>query len=422
MALSSMVAAIQQCFQGLVPDQDARAKIQPLEFVTALVFGLLQDPQNRSLASIRRIVMNITGKRISRGTFWERLATERLRRFLRRILEKMMEQQLKSSGVFKRLLKRLGVTTVYLLDSSSCSLPDDAQKEFPAPRNNVAPAAVKIHFLLDLFGGVMSWFELTPATTHDRKGFPPLEMFRGALIIFDLGYWDYYLMKDLMEAGAFFLSRVKSNATIQIVEVISGFCKDRYPGKYLLSCRLPERKSKVVELIGEIQSQGEAVLQARVIGFWNPIELSYHWYITNLAVPATWIYPLYRLRWQLELQFKACKGVLHLDEITTSNIRMIESLILATLIACLTSGLLSGAALQELPEEMRLAKSFQRSAMLLSHVGAVLVESICNGIKATTRQVIARIRLFILELVDPNYKNRDTSVQKLWKLSTQAVD
>lgn len=101
---------------------------------------------------------------------------------------------------------------------------------------------------------------------------------------------------------------------------------------------------------------------------------------------------------------------------------MIESLILATLIASLVSGFISNAAFDELPEAMRLAKSLQRSAMLLSHIGMALVASICSRFKEATRQLIAEIRLFILELVDPNYRNRDTSIKRIWKLSTQAVD
>ncbi len=55
------------------------------------------------------------------------------------------------------------------------------------------------------------------------------------------------------------------------------------------------------------------------VGFWNPSEKCYHWYITNLKVAAHLIYPLYRLRWQIELIFKACKQSLNVNRLTSNN-------------------------------------------------------------------------------------------------------
>lgn len=91
------------------------------------------------------------------------------------------------------IIKLLGVNAIVLLDSSSFSLPDGANEYFPAPRNNVAPSAVKVHMLYNLFGGNTTWFDITPATTHDRKGFPPLNILKGLLsfLILDTGIFNY---------------------------------------------------------------------------------------------------------------------------------------------------------------------------------------------------------------------------------------
>jgi IS4 transposase len=59
----------------------------------------------------------------------------------------------------------------------------------------------------------------------------------------------------------------------------------------------------------------------------------YHWYLTNLQVPAQLIYPLYRNRWQIELLFKSLKSSFHLNEIPSNNPVLIENLVLANLIA-----------------------------------------------------------------------------------------
>ena len=69
----------------------------------------------------------------------------------------------------------------------------------------------------------------------------------------------------------------------------------------------------------------------RLIGFWNPANKCYHWYVTNLSVPAKLIYPLYRLRWQCELLFKAAKSSLNLSDISSSDVNIIQSLVLGSI-------------------------------------------------------------------------------------------
>ena len=68
--------------------------------------------------------------------------------------------------------------------------------------------------------------------------------------------------------------------------------------------------------------------------FWNPIEKTYHLYVTNLKVSAKIIYPLYRLRWQIELFFKASKTSLALKDMPSSNKNIIQSMMLLTIASC----------------------------------------------------------------------------------------
>jgi hypothetical protein len=67
-------------------------------------------------------------------------------------------------GVNEGILKNLGVTGIYLLDASSVTLPKKARKDFPAPRNNVVPAAIKWHLCMNLLSGMGEWFCLPEAT------------------------------------------------------------------------------------------------------------------------------------------------------------------------------------------------------------------------------------------------------------------
>lgn len=412
---ATILEIINQCFAS-IPSHDPRATTTPFHFVTALIFSLVNDRGQKTLASLRRSIIGHTNTQMSRGTFWERMATKRLVDILTFLVTTLMARFAIQVGVAIPLLEQLGVTAIYLLDSSSVSLPEGAAKNYPAPRKNVVPASVKWHFLFNVLDGNMSWFDITPATTHDRKGFPPLEtLIKGTLIIFDLGYWDYLLLKDLMDRGVFFLCRVKSNSRIRIVQVISGLPKVDYKNRFILQCRLPHKKSKIIEVLGELQHKGQAILQTRVIGFWNPAEKAYHWYITSLPEAAHLMYPLYRLRWQIELAFKTCKSCFSLADITTANKKIIQSLMLIGMIVSLVSAVLGTAIAEELPDEKKRAKSLQRAGMILVRISQLLIHYIFENSKETLDALLNKIQLYKHELFDPNYRSRPTSLERVWR-------
>lgn len=205
MSTSSVVSRIKGVFQNLLLGQDSRCKVQSLEFITALICSFpILDGRIKSVSALRKSVMAFTQKGLSRSAFWERLATRKLPKLLQVLLGTLINEVCVTLGIGVTILKALAIVRIFLLDSSSFTLPDGARGDFPAPRNNVVPSAVKVHLLYDLFGGIVRWFEMTPATTHDRKGFPPLTMLTGALIIFDLGYWDFQLLKDMINGNIFF--------------------------------------------------------------------------------------------------------------------------------------------------------------------------------------------------------------------------
>ena len=177
-----------------IPNNDSRAKIGMATLISILVFFFSRCRGNaRSLDSIRTFVQNNLNVSLSRGGFWERLAAKKLYEALETFACSMVQSISAKLTISKELLNLLGISAILLIDSSSTSLPKDAKNNFPAPRNNVAPAAIKLHLCFDLFKGAVDWFELTAATSHDRKSFPPLRSLVGKLIIFDLGYWDYGL-------------------------------------------------------------------------------------------------------------------------------------------------------------------------------------------------------------------------------------
>ena len=311
----------------------------------------------------------------------------------------------------KDLLKKLEVSAIWIIDSSTITLRDDARKRFPGTGSK---AGIKWHACFNALSGVMEWFRLTPSSTNDRKCFPDRVLLKNKLIIFDLGYFDYGLLLSIKEVGGFFLSRLKSNSVVHITKGVLGFPK-KVAGKSLLSLHFKGKKEAVVEaLIKKVC--GEKTLECRAIGFWNPLEKKYHWYLTNLVVAAHIIYPLYRVRWQIELIFKACKSSLNANQIPSANKNIIESLLLASIASYLSTYTLLDNALPYLDYQQKQAISFQRigkTATLLSHY---FIDFLLSTSSKSLDNLLKQIKLFSNEIFDPNYKRRKTSMGTMYDL------
>jgi len=411
---NKIISQIKAIFQNILPKYDKRCKIQPIEFITALVCSL-SDREGRvtSVSSLRHSVMSITGQTLSRGTFWERVATKKIVSLLLELLQSLMTQLCAQMDISHEILRLLKVKNIFLVDSSSFSLKKGAKDVFPGPRNNVIPASAKVHGLYNLFKGSIQWFKITPATVHDRKGFPPLEPLGGSLVIFDLGYWDYQLLQDMISTGVFFLSRVKCNAAIKIIEVVEGISSSCIGLNH--NCdRLASFRGNIVEFNGELKIQKTGrKFTSRVIGFWSTEDCKYHWYITNLKVSSSLMYNLYRLRWQLEILWKSWKSFLKIDEITTSDKNVIQCIILAGMCASLISGTVGIAVTNEGDHKKKDSFSIQNSSKMFIKISRYFYNLICTQLRGTKNRLLKSIKIFAKDMHDPNYRTRKNAIGEL---------
>lgn len=403
----SMLNRVKGCFKG-VPEFDSRAKIGPRMFLVSLVLAFSRNDNTRSLDCIRQSITGKDGIILARSTFWQRLSSNRLKKLLAQTAASLIKSLSSSgSGPLDELAKSIGVKDILGYDSCSTTLPDGAADDFPGTRTNVAPAAFKWHNLMSLVSGAVLWYAMSEAKLHDRKCFPPLKLLAGRLILFDLGYWDFGLLRNLIAAKAFFLSRVKANAVIEIIKVTSGLNMDRYIGQDLLRCKLPKKgRQATIDLEGKFGGSGHDPITLRIVGFWNYSQGCYHWYTTNLTVSAELMYPLYRLRWQLELAFKASKSSFRLADTPSTNSNIIETLLLANIVATLIAFPLAKIVSEELPSDKRTSVSLQRSAKLMISIAGELYSFLIERGRGLGDQLIVRIKNLTRELYDPNYKKR----------------
>jgi hypothetical protein len=186
-------------------------------------------------------------------------------------------------------------------------------------------------------------------------------------------------------------------------------------GQTLLSLNLSHKKGNIIEVFTTKIYDGK-LLRYRVIRFWNPVEKGYHWYITNLLAAAYLIYPLYRLRWQIELIFKACKNSLNANQITSGDENIIESLLLASIAAHLSSHTLFNIGIEQVEEDQQLAMSFQRIAKVAVVLAQDFIMFLLNSSREYFDNLLRKIKLFANEMFDPNYKKRETSLMRINRL------
>ncbi|HJW30779.1 MAG TPA: IS4 family transposase [Saprospiraceae bacterium] len=406
-----MSNVLKQCFEKIIPSQDARTAINPLSFVVCLVFCYLGDSNTFSLEAIRRCMKSQLNTDISRSAFWERLARDRLKEYLGPVVAELMVTLTSSVLRGNQLLKSLDVLAIWRVDASSITLRTRAKPPFPGTRT---AAGINWHARFDLLTGMLTWFQITATKIHERNCFPALELLKGKLVIFDLGYWDYSLLYAIEKAGGFFLSRLKSNAVIYIAEVVQGLSKQLI-GQALLSLDLSHKKGNIIAVFTTKMYAGKGV-RYRVIGLWNAVEKEYHWYMTNLLAAAYLIYPLYRLRWQIELIFKACKNSLNANQITSGDENIIHSLLLASIAAQLSTHSLFQLGLEQVEEDQQVAMSFQRIAKIAVVLAGDFIKFLLNSSREHFDNLVYKIKLFANEMFDPNYKKRETSLMRINRL------
>ena len=182
--------------------------------------------------------------------------------------------------------------TVYALDSTTIDL---CLSVFPWAHFRSTKAAVKMHTLLDLRGAIPSFIHISDGKLHDVNVLDVLIPEPGAFYVMDRGYIDFGRLYMLHQAGAFFVTRAKSNFDSRRVFSAP---TDRAAG---VIC------DQTVTLNGFYASK-EYSEHLRRIRFKVPDTGKTLVFLTNNTVlPAPTICALYKKRWSVELFFKWVK-------------------------------------------------------------------------------------------------------------------
>jgi hypothetical protein len=189
--------------------------------------------------------------------------------------------------------------TVYALDSTTIDL---CLSVFPRAQFRSTKAAVKMHTLLDLRGNIPSFIHVSDGKLADVHALDLLLPEPGAIYVMDRGYVDFARLHALHQAGAFFVTRTKSNMNAHRVYSAP---TDRTTG---IIC------DQSIALDGHYTSKNYPE-HLRRIRFRDAEFGKTLVFLTNhFALPALTIAALYKNRWQVELFFKWIKQHLRIKQ------------------------------------------------------------------------------------------------------------
>ena len=253
--------------------------------------------------------------------------------FVKAVLCELLEEQFAKLYSGKLLT---GFSRIRIKDSTKFMVPSTLEANYKGCGGNEhdrSKAGVSIQYEYDLQSGGITDLSITSGDRNDRRdaGETAENMKKDDLIIRDLGYFSTQVLKRCVEKEAFFLSRLDSTTNvydaaghlISFREIYKTMQKNGiidkemyvYAGK---QTKLPVRlilqvvpdevyEKRIREKTKKSKGQGRGQLTEE-----TKVRCRFNLFITNAEesqLPADRVFPLYRLRWQIELQFKIWKSV-----------------------------------------------------------------------------------------------------------------
>jgi hypothetical protein len=233
-------------------------------------------------------------------------------------------------------------TQIKLHDGCSFGIHSGLQDTYPGRFKKHTPAAIELHVTMDMLSGAIDYFALRKDTESERLHAPKPATLNNALLLTDAGYFDRNTIIDIDKNGGFTISQAACsiNPIIEQAYDFEGKKVKRKAGKRLKTLKLQDKK-KIMDLDVRWPNYD---MTFRVIAFWYKKKNRVGYLVTNLpreTVPASDIVELYRLRWQIELLFKALKSYCNLKKFSTQNKHIVDTLIYASFITVLLKRLMA---------------------------------------------------------------------------------
>ena len=329
---------IEECVveSGLV---ERRRKVDPVLFIQTLL--LSSFAHIRSLKSLQLRYIEVSGATLGYSSFYDRFTPSLLA--LLRNLKGKLTRQLPQSPMESRF------APILVIDSSVFPLVKKLITRFESVSDELSSA--KLHLVYSVDTATVQQVKITSGRRSDIRAFKRLGSWvKGKILLMDKGYQDYGLWRRIHNQKGFFLTPLKKSANIELLGGWEGI-----EWKDFISKIRDEVFDVEVSLAHKARkyrgNRSKKAYQCRVIGM-RKEDGSYWLYATNLSneqLAAEDAYQLYRLRWQVELFFKALKQYGSLMCIKSRKDVVLKILLELTFIAALLAASLRLELLLRIP-------------------------------------------------------------------------
>ena len=330
------------------------SKIDGAIFLDLIVFHNenLKEQSLRDLSSMLKDELRIE---ISKQALHKRF-NEYAVAFLSNALEKLLQQQLQSSAI--KLLDN-EFNRVLIKDSVCFQVHESMAEFYPGSGGSGSKAAIRIQFEYDLLSGRITDISINAFNEQDAKdSLATIENAKeGDLIVRDLAYMSLAVLKKIIKKLALYLCRPNTN--VKMYELKNGnYVEINFDSmvKYM-------KKHKISFMEREVYYGSNEKLKNRLILHLLPAEelakrlrkarqnakkkgkgnLSENYkaraglnlFITNAGkeqIPTENVWPIYRLRWQIELMFKIWKSICQIEKVKKINKERLECHVYSKLI------------------------------------------------------------------------------------------
>ncbi len=390
-------AVLQERFKALLPASllrelasqwgalDVRQRKLPcLVFFWAMVMVLVtQGPVWLSTIAtqvgVAALMAGLEERHVSRQAVSENLSC-RPWGFFAAVLKYLLAAQAASVAGPAAGLAAIRQLDVLLVDTTVIRLAQKLATVFPtyATAKSDRWVAARLHARLEARSGLPEVVTLTRVKEDELSVSFLQEVGRMVLYVFDLGYWCYALLDEIIDQQQHFLSRLKGKSNPLIKEVYVG--EQEWVGCRWKEIELGDQQE--VDLLVNLtaahvmaktrrkprtpaerrKDKGHRRAKymehdVRLVGQWQESRQRWFFYVTSLldrqAFPVSLIADLYRVRWQIEILFRNLKYVLGLSHFISSSENGIYIQIYAAMICYLLTRLVIRQAAAEAgrPEE-----------------------------------------------------------------------
>jgi hypothetical protein len=228
---------------------------------------------------------------------------------------------------------------VLVKDATRFDLPDRLKGDFAGFGGKVtSEAGMAIQYEYDLKDGKLHALDFTSATRNDLRDAAETQgkACKGDLVLRDLGYFSSPVLAGFDNAGAYYLSRLKSKMevlldtgqTLSFTDLYEEMSRKSQYRKHLSVTIGAKRVLKVrlvVETVPEHvyaerirKREAQNKKKGQTMSHEFKARARFNLFVTNVPekdLPADRVHDLYKMRWQIELLFKSWKSTLGVGKI-----------------------------------------------------------------------------------------------------------